>query len=87
MTFIADAALRSSIVVPLFWVACSRLRRESEQACDDAVLASGVPPAQYAAQLVEIARTCRQSLPTWTLALPIARPSSCCYQRSAPKRH
>ena len=38
MTFIADAALRSSIVVPLFWVACSRLRRESEQACDDAVL-------------------------------------------------
>ncbi len=30
---------------PLFWMACARLRRESEAACDDAVLEAGVPAA------------------------------------------
>jgi TonB family protein len=61
---------------PLFWLACRRLRCESEQACDDAVLRIGVAPQQYAAQLMEIARTRRQSPPAWISALPIARPSS-----------
>ena len=60
---------------PLFWVACRRLRRESEQACDDAVLAAGVPPAHYAAQLVAIARTCRQTRATWASAVPIVQSS------------
>jgi TonB family protein len=61
---------------PLFWIACARLRRESEQACDDAVLAAGVPPSEYASHLVEIARACRPaSLPLVT-AMPIARPST-----------
>jgi TonB family protein len=60
---------------PLFWVACRRLRRESEQACDDAVLAAGVPPAHYAAQLVAIARTCRQTRATWGSAVPIVQSS------------
>ena len=60
---------------PLFWIACRRLRRESEQACDDAVLAAGVPPAHYAAQLVAIARTCRQTRPTWASAVPIVQSS------------
>ena len=60
---------------PLFWIACRRLRRESEQACDDAVLAAGVPPAHYAAQLVAIARTCRQTRATWASAVPIVQSS------------
>ncbi len=60
---------------PLFWIACSRLRRESEQASDDAVLAAGVPAAEYASHLLDIARTSRPS-PTWAAALPIARPST-----------
>ena len=60
---------------PLFWIACARLRRESEQACDDAVLAAGVPPSEYASHLVEIARACRPVSPLVT-AMPIARPST-----------
>ena len=28
---------------PLFWAICAQLRRESEQACDDLVLAGGIP--------------------------------------------
>jgi TonB family protein len=61
---------------PLFGVACRRLRRESEHACDDAVLGTGVAPEQYAAQLVDIARASRPSVPVPASALPIARPSS-----------
>jgi TonB family protein len=41
---------------PLIWVACRQLRRESEHACDDAVLGGGVQPTDYAAQLLDLAR-------------------------------
>jgi len=61
---------------PLFGVACRRLRRESEHACDDAVLGTGVAAEQYAAELVDIARASRSSAPVPAAALPIARPSS-----------
>lgn len=61
---------------PLFWIACARLRRESEQACDDAVLEAGVSPSEYASHLVEIARACRPASPPVTTAMPIARPST-----------
>lgn len=45
---------------PLMWMACTRLRRESEQACDDVVLGAGaVRPPDYAAHLLELARSCR----------------------------
>ncbi len=60
---------------PFFWIACARLRRESEQACDDAVLEAGVPADEYASHLLEIARTCRPA-PRCAAVVPIARPST-----------
>jgi TonB family protein len=60
---------------PLFWIACRRLRRESEQACDDAVLDAGVPAAEYASHLLEIARASRAPLGN-AAVVPIARPST-----------
>ena len=41
---------------PVMWLACRQLRRESERACDDAVLSGGVAPADYASHLVDLAR-------------------------------
>ena len=61
---------------PLFWLACTRLRRDSEQACDDAVLGAGVPAREYAAHLLDLARSCRVPAPTWVSAVPMARPST-----------
>jgi TonB family protein len=61
---------------PLLWMACTRLRRESEQACDDQVLDAGVPAREYAAHLLELARNCRGSGPAWVSAIPMARPST-----------
>jgi TonB family protein len=61
---------------PLAWVVCTRLRRESEQACDDEVLGLGVGGRDYAAHLLELARQCRRSGSTWAPALPMAHPST-----------
>jgi TonB family protein len=61
---------------PLVWQACTGLRRESEQACDDAVLTTGVRPREYAAHLLALARTCRRPGPAWAGATPMARPST-----------
>lgn len=47
---------------PLAWVACNRLRQESEQACDDEVINRGIDGSEYAAHLVNIARELRQPL-------------------------
>jgi TonB family protein len=60
---------------PFAWIACARLRRDSEQACDDLVLAAGVAPRVYAMHLLQLARICRR--PAATPALPIVgwRPS------------
>ena len=59
---------------PLCWIACARLRRESEHACDDRVLAAGLAPAVYADHLVNIARTCRTL--AWMPAMSMARSST-----------
>ena len=61
---------------PLYWLACRRLRRESEQACDDAVLRLGVPPRDYALHLVDVARSCRSSALPVAAVMPMARPST-----------
>jgi beta-lactamase regulating signal transducer with metallopeptidase domain len=41
---------------PILWVACARLRLESERACDDVVLRSGVERSTYASHLLGLAR-------------------------------
>ena len=61
---------------PLVWLAAARLRHESERACDDAVLLSGVPPSHYASQLLDLARTLENPGRAWSTALAIARPSN-----------
>ncbi len=60
---------------PLVWVACRRLRQDSEHACDDAVLHAGVAAPDYASHLVEIARLCSERRGGWSPALAVARPS------------
>jgi TonB family protein len=41
---------------PLVWMAAAQLRREQEQACDDAVILSGFEPASYAEALLATAQ-------------------------------
>jgi TonB family protein len=60
---------------PVVWSACRQLRRESERACDDAVLNGGIEPADYAAQLVDLARALSASRRPYLPAPAMARPS------------
>lgn len=46
---------------PLMWVLVRRLQAEAERACDDKALLTGIAPADYAQQLVEIVRDCKAS--------------------------
>ena len=61
---------------PLAWIACRRLRLESEHACDDAVLSLGIDGSDYATHLLDIARDSRRHPRTWLPAPAMARPSS-----------
>jgi TonB family protein len=62
---------------PLFWVACSRLRQESEHACDDAVIRIGVANHAYASELLELARSFGRYRQAWLPAPAMAaRPST-----------
>ena len=45
---------------PLMWIASTRLRRESEQACDDEVLNLGIDGPDYAGHLLDLARAVRK---------------------------
>jgi len=67
----AHAVLALNWFNPIVWLACRRLQRESEHACDDAVLAAGVDATDYASHLVELARTL-----TVLPAPAMARPST-----------
>ena len=61
---------------PLAWFAAASLRGESERACDDSVLNSGVEASRYAEQLLDLARTLKNAHRGWSAALAIARPSN-----------
>jgi beta-lactamase regulating signal transducer with metallopeptidase domain len=66
---------------PLLWIACRRLRLESEHACDDAVLNQGIEGSDYATELVRLARDLKQrrTLLAGVAGFPapaMARPSS-----------
>ena len=61
---------------PLAWFAAAKLRSESERACDDSVLNSGVDPSHYASQLLDLARTLKNAHRGWSTALAIARPTN-----------
>ncbi|HMF98396.1 MAG TPA: M56 family metallopeptidase [Vicinamibacterales bacterium] len=69
---VAQAVLALNWFNPVLWIACRRLQRESEQACDDAVLRTGVDPADYASHLLELARTLtrRRAVPAPAMARP-----------------
>ena len=60
---------------PLVWIAANRLRIECERACDSRVISSGVPAADYAAHLLEVARTARALGGPGFLSVAMARPS------------
>ena len=61
---------------PLMWIACRRLRLESEHACDDEVMSRGVEGSDYATHLIELARALNRGRYTWYPAPAMARPSS-----------
>jgi beta-lactamase regulating signal transducer with metallopeptidase domain len=61
---------------PLVWMTCRRLRNESEQACDDAVLRRGIDPADYATHLLAVARQVRAGGHRWASAPAIVNSSS-----------
>ena len=61
---------------PLVWFAGTSLRNESERACDDSVLNSGINASDYASQLLDLARTLKNAHRGWSTALAIARPSN-----------
>ena len=61
---------------PVVWIACARLRQDSEHACDDAVLTSGVDPTDYASHLLDLARTLNAARQGGVPAPAMARASS-----------
>jgi beta-lactamase regulating signal transducer with metallopeptidase domain len=55
---------------PLLWLAARALRRDAEIAADDAVLASGMTPSLYAAELVRLAAEANGIAPGIAMATP-----------------
>jgi beta-lactamase regulating signal transducer with metallopeptidase domain len=60
---------------PGVWYAARRMRVERERACDDLVLASGARPSEYAAHLLDIARSHRSPRLGSAAMVSMARPS------------
>jgi len=65
----AWASAQHLLVSSLVGIAARRLRHESERACDDSVLNSGVEPSEYANLLLDLARTLENSARSWSAAL------------------
>jgi beta-lactamase regulating signal transducer with metallopeptidase domain len=72
---LADAARAIYWFNPIFWLASSRLRRESEHACDDAVLRLGVAGTTYAEELLAMTRALRSERGAEQPILAMAQPS------------
>jgi beta-lactamase regulating signal transducer with metallopeptidase domain len=60
---------------PLAWLGMHRMRIVSEHACDDRVLAHGTPGADYAAHILDVARSARALRLAGIVAIGMARPS------------
>jgi beta-lactamase regulating signal transducer with metallopeptidase domain len=60
---------------PLVWIAAHRMRVERELACDDRVISAGSPASDYAANLLDVARSLRAPSFTSPTAIAMARPS------------
>ncbi|HEV7837009.1 MAG TPA: M56 family metallopeptidase, partial [Gemmatimonadaceae bacterium] len=60
---------------PLVWITERRLRAECERACDDRVVSFGTPAPEYAAHLLEVARSARSFGAPGFLSVAMARPS------------
>ena len=60
---------------PLVWRAARQGREESERACDDLVLGTGMKAADYAQRLVEVVRSMPAGAPVRMVAIAMAEPS------------
>jgi beta-lactamase regulating signal transducer with metallopeptidase domain len=60
---------------PLVWIAAHRMRVERELACDDRVISAGSAASEYAANLLDVARSLRAPSYTSSTAIAMARPS------------
>ncbi|SPE39621.1 TonB family protein [Candidatus Sulfopaludibacter sp. SbA3] len=60
---------------PLAWIAARQLRDEREQACDDAVLARGIPAPEYAGHLMDLVRAMAARRGAWAQAPAMAEAS------------
>lgn len=58
---------------PFVWLAVRQMRVERERACDDAVLASGARPSDYARELIALAMRLSNSRMPALAAVPMAR--------------
>jgi beta-lactamase regulating signal transducer with metallopeptidase domain len=72
---LADAARAIYWFNPIFWLASSRLRRESEHACDDAVVRLGAAGTHYAEELIAMTRALRAERSVDHPILAMAQPS------------
>jgi len=61
---------------PLVWFAARQMHNESELACDDSLIGSGIDPAAYAGALLEIARNTKGPSLSLARALAMARTSN-----------